>query len=89
VLVYLVFEHTEQTRALLDQVQPDITPESEPVWKKVWDCIQPGSTPMWLFDACCAGSGKYIRHMLASKKLADRFEEGGEVDDSMYIEIVR
>ena len=35
VLVYLVFEHTEQTRALLDQVQPSITPETEPVWKKI------------------------------------------------------
>ncbi|KAF9481134.1 hypothetical protein BDN70DRAFT_566424 [Pholiota conissans] len=32
---------------------------------------------------------KYIRHILASKALADRFEEGGEVDSSMYDDILR
>ena len=89
-LIYLSFEYAEQIRALLDQDPPDINGGAAPVWRTIWDHLQPTSATMWAFDAGCAiGRRNYIRHILASKRLADRFEEGGQVDDSMYREIIR
>ena len=89
-LVSLAFENAEQISALLDQVQPGVTTETAPVWRKIWDCLQPNSNSMWAFDAGCAVGGRnYIRHIMASKKLAERFEDGGEVDNSMYKYIIR
>ncbi|KAF8961052.1 hypothetical protein BDZ97DRAFT_1664813, partial [Flammula alnicola] len=89
-LVSLAFEHAEKISALLDQVQQDVMTGAAPVWRKIWNCLQPSSSTMWAFEAGCAVGGRnYIRHIIASKKLADRFEEGGEVDNSMYNDIIR
>ncbi|KAF8173105.1 hypothetical protein BJ912DRAFT_992764 [Pholiota molesta] len=94
-LISLSFECADQIRALLDNQDPpgpDISGGAAPVWRTIWDHLQPTSATntMWAFDAGCAVGGRnYIRHMLASKRLADRFEEGGQVDDSMYREIIR
>jgi hypothetical protein len=90
-LISLSFDCADQIRALLDQDPPDIHGgAAPPVWRTIWDHLQPTSATMWAFDAGCAVGGRnYIRHMLASKRLADRFEEGGQVDDSMYREIIR
>ncbi|GLB45858.1 putative nucleotidyltransferase domain containing protein [Lyophyllum shimeji] len=89
-LISLSFEYADQIRALLDQDPPDINGGAAPVWRTIWDHLQPTSATMWAFDAGCAVGGRnYIRHILASKRLADRFEEGGQVDDSMYREIIR
>ncbi|KAF8156528.1 hypothetical protein B0H34DRAFT_783017 [Crassisporium funariophilum] len=89
-LISLSFEYADQIRALLDQDPPDINAGAAPVWRTIWDHLQPTSATMWAFDAGCAVGGRnYIRHILASKRLADRFEEGGQVDESMYREIVR
>ncbi|KZT12667.1 uncharacterized protein LAESUDRAFT_640432 [Laetiporus sulphureus 93-53] len=89
-LVPLAFEYADQIRTLLTQDQPDATIGAAPVWRSIWNHLQSTSMTMWAFDAGCAVGGRaYIRHILASKRLADRFEEGGEVDDSMYSEIVR
>jgi len=89
-LLSLSFEYADQIRALLDQDSPDINAGAAPVWRTIWDHLQPTSAAMRAFDAGCAVGGRnYIRHILASKRLADRFEEGGQVDDSMYGEIIR
>lgn len=96
-LVPQVFDHVEKVDALLDQVQPDVAVEEGLVWKNIWDCIQPYSgcvqrytRTMWAFDTgCLVIVPNRIRHMLASKRLADQFEAGGPVDDSMYREISR
>ncbi|OBZ68748.1 hypothetical protein A0H81_11302 [Grifola frondosa] len=89
-LVSWAFEQADKIRALLDQDPPDVTTGAAPIWRTIWDLLQPASKAMWSFDAGCAQGGRtYIRHMLASKRLADRFEEGGQVDDSMYDEIIR
>ncbi|KZT24848.1 hypothetical protein NEOLEDRAFT_1093716 [Neolentinus lepideus HHB14362 ss-1] len=84
------FKSTDKIRAYLDEDQPDVNVGTAPVWRMLWDDIQPTSTAMWAFDTGCAKGGpRSIRHVLASKRLADRFEEGGQVDDSMYSEILR
>ncbi|KIL60224.1 hypothetical protein M378DRAFT_84083 [Amanita muscaria Koide BX008] len=89
-LISLSFKCADQIRAVFDRDPPDITAGATPLWRAIWDLLQPTSTPMWAFDRGCAvGGRRYIRHMLASKRLADRFEEGGQVEDSMYSEIVR
>ncbi|KAF5347777.1 hypothetical protein D9756_010319 [Leucocoprinus leucothites] len=89
-LIPFVFEYAEQARATLDQIQLEATPGTVPVWKEIWDYITPTSYAMWSFDTGCATGGRaYLRHVLASKKLADRFEEGGQVDDAMYKDILR
>ncbi|KAM6504170.1 hypothetical protein JOM56_001113 [Amanita muscaria] len=89
-LISLSFKCADQIRAALDKDPPDITAGATPVWRALWNHLQPTSNVMWAFDHGCAVGGRnYIRHMLASKRLADRFEEGGQVDDSMYSEILR
>jgi len=87
-LLAYALEHAEQIRACLDDDQLDITAGTEPVWRMLWDSIQPTSAAMWAFDTGCVCGRTSIRHMLTSKRLADRFEEGGQVDDSMYSEII-
>lgn len=63
------------------------TAGAAPVWRMIWNCLQPG---FHLYVGLCAIDGRnYNRHIVASKKLADRFEEGSEVDDSMYNDIMR
>jgi hypothetical protein len=83
----LAFEYAEKIRPLLDQIEPGVTPAVAPDWRKIWDYLQPRSPAMWSFDH--VDGRKYIRHILASKKLADTFEEGREIVPSMYSEIVR
>ncbi|KAF8914401.1 hypothetical protein CPB84DRAFT_1811705 [Gymnopilus junonius] len=77
-LASVVFDYVGQIRTLLTQNEVDAATGDLPIWKMVWNRLQPTSMTM------C-----YIKHILASKKLADRFEEEGEVDDSMYKDIVR
>ncbi|EEB88594.1 hypothetical protein MPER_13498, partial [Moniliophthora perniciosa FA553] len=81
-LVIYAFQHADKIRALLNNKgQPDIAAGTAPIWRMVWDNLQPTSAAMWAFDAGCAKGGrKYIYHILASKRLADIFEEGGQVD---------
>ena len=76
-------------RTQLDGMEPDVTTGTMAIWKILWDKLQPTSVVMETFVSACMGGQEYIRHMLASKRLADIFEEGGQVDDSMYSEIVR
>ena len=74
-------EQAGQIDGPLNQVQPDCRAAL------VWRYTSSPVLPLWAFDAGCAVGGRnYIRHIVASKKLVDRFEE---VDDSMYNEIVR
>jgi hypothetical protein len=89
-LVPFAFEYAEKICPLLDQAEPDVTPAVAPVWRKIWVYLQPWSPAMWSFySGCSVGGRKYIRHILASKKLADAFEEGREIVPSMYSEIAR
>lgn len=89
-LVSLAFKRADRIRALLLKYQPDANAGEAPVWRMIWDCLQPTSTAMWAFDTGCAVGGRiFIQHMLALKRLADRFEEGCPVDDSMYSQIIR
>jgi len=82
--------NADKIRARLDEDQPEVTVGTAPIWRLIWDNLQPTSIAMWASDTGCGVSGrKYIRHMLASKRLADRLEEGGQVDNSMYSEILR
>ncbi|KAF8884085.1 hypothetical protein CPB84DRAFT_1789585 [Gymnopilus junonius] len=68
----------------------DVTAGDAPIWRIIWAHLQPTSMTMWCLDSGCAvGGRKYIRHILASKRLADRFEEGGEVEGNMYKDIIR
>jgi hypothetical protein len=77
-------------RAQLDDDKQDIILGKAPaIWKIIWNNLQPTSVVMQTFIAGCIGGQQYIRHMLASKRLADRFEEEYQVDESMYSEIVR
>ena len=69
-LVSLAFEQAEQIGGLLNQVQPDITAGAAPDWRKIWNCLQPGSTSMWAFDGCTVGGRNYIRHIVASTCLS-------------------
>ncbi|KIL64452.1 hypothetical protein M378DRAFT_163218 [Amanita muscaria Koide BX008] len=90
-LVLSSFQCAGQIRGILLYRDPlaDITAGATPVWWTIWNHLQPTSDAMCAFDSGCAvGGRKFIRHMLASKRLADRFEEGGHVDDSMYSEII-
>lgn len=41
---------------------------------------------MWCWDVGCAGARLYINHTLASAKLADHFEKGEAIDDSLYVQ---
>lgn len=89
-LVRWAFDYASKIDVILKEQKPDVRTGSAPVWKKIWGFLQPTSTAMWSFDAGCAVGGlAYLRHMLASKRLADRFEEGGQVDDDMYKDILR
>ena len=89
-LVWMVFDHVDQIRTLLTQNEVDVTKGDAPIWRILWDYLQPTSMTMWCLDSGCAVGGRSsIRHILASKRLADRFEEGGEVDDCMYKGIIR
>jgi hypothetical protein len=89
-LVYIVFKHVDKIRTLLTQSKLDVTVGDAQVWKPIWDCLQLTSMTMWCLDSGCAVAGPaYIRHILASKRLADRFEERGEVDNAMYKDILR
>ncbi|KAF5355113.1 hypothetical protein D9756_005557 [Leucocoprinus leucothites] len=91
-LIPFVFEYAEKAHAVLDQVRLEALPGTAPVWREIWDFLQPTSSAMWSFDTGCATGGQaYLRHVLASKNLADRFEEGlgGRVDDAMYKDILR
>ncbi|KXN84527.1 hypothetical protein AN958_07174 [Leucoagaricus sp. SymC.cos] len=89
-ILVTAFEYADKIRILLDQNQLNLATDAAPFWREVWDLLQPSSMSMWAFDSgCVMGTRAYIRHMLASKSLADRFEDGGQVDDSMYKEILR
>jgi len=82
-------QHAVKLRSLLDENKPDIITGTAAIWKKLWRNFQPTSAVMETFVDGCKSGKEDIRHMLASKRLADTFEEGGQVDDSMYGELTR
>jgi len=71
------------------QLHAQVVQGKEENWRFIWNKLRPTSVFMFTFVDGCMGGQKYIRHMLASKRLADRFEEGLPVDESMYSEILR
>lgn len=89
-LVLYVFEDADKIRLSLDEAQSDVIVGTAPIWRVIWDNLQPKSRTMWSFQTGCALFGpQLIRHMLASKRLADTFEEGGPITEDMYSEILR
>ena len=81
------FESVTQIRAhlYLEERQPG----TALIWKRIWNSMQSTSTIMIdLEDGCTVPGRKYIGHVLASKKLADSFEEGLPIDNSMYGDIL-
>ena len=76
-------DHAGTICARINKDQRDITVGTTPVWRTIWDSLQPTSLALR-----ASGGQAYIHHMLASKRLADKFE-GGQVDDSMYDQILR
>ncbi|EKM77723.1 hypothetical protein AGABI1DRAFT_107907 [Agaricus bisporus var. burnettii JB137-S8] len=90
ILVYYVFDQVDPIRTLLAQADFNATVSDAQVWRQIWDCLQPTSLTMWCLDTGFAAYGpKYIRHVLASKRLAVSFEETGKADEDMYNEILR
>jgi hypothetical protein len=66
-----------------------VVPGKAANWRILWNKLRSNSVHMYTLVDGCMGGQKYIRHMLASKRLADRFEDGQPVDESMYSEILR
>jgi hypothetical protein len=83
-----VLLRADQLRAQLNSTKP-VIPGKAANWRIIWNKLRSTSIIMYTLVDGCMGAQKYIRHMLASKRLADRFEEGQPVDESMYSEILR
>lgn len=89
-MLVTALDYADQIRLLLKQNPPNGAIDGAPFWRQVWDLLQPSSTCMWALESgCVMGTRAYIGHMLASKRLADYLEDGRQVDDSMYKEILR
>jgi len=71
------------------QLHAQVDLGKEENWRIIWNKLRPTSMFMFTLSMHCMGGQKYIRHMLVSKRLADRFEEGLLVEESMYSEILR
>ena len=88
-VIYIAFEEAEKVRQLLN-TQPPTSPDLDvSTWREIWPRLQGNHNAMWSWDSGCAGSRKYIDHMLASARLAEHFEEDKVIDDSLYADIVR
>ncbi|EKM82472.1 hypothetical protein AGABI1DRAFT_104447 [Agaricus bisporus var. burnettii JB137-S8] len=90
ILIYYVFDQVDQIRTLLAPARLNVTSSDAQIWRPIWDCLQPTSLTMFCIDSGFAEYGpKYIRHVLASKRLAVSFEETGKADADMYNDILR
>lgn len=89
-VVCTAFEQADKMRTLLNLESPvPADTGGDPIWADIWSRLQPRHMAMWSWDKGVASARYYINHMLASARLADRFEQGGVVDDSLYNDIVR
>jgi len=90
VLVDTAYEQVDVVGALFALEHSNNLAEQAQFWKELWDHCQPGSLTMWAWDKHCAWGGlDYIRHMVASMRLAEALEEGRVADASLYEGILR
>jgi hypothetical protein len=90
VLVDTAYDQVDVVGALFALEHSNDPAEQTQFWKDIWDHCQPGSLTMWSWDKHCAWGGlDYIRHMVASMRLAEHLEEGRVADASLYEGILR
>lgn len=86
-VVSTAFEKAEELKEIIGTDPPlDV---DETVWSKIWPRLQTNDMGMWSWDYGIPLSHKYLDHMFASERLADCFERGLPIDESLYVEIVR
>ncbi|KAE9388476.1 hypothetical protein BT96DRAFT_968085 [Gymnopus androsaceus JB14] len=83
---YTAFEKAEQTKKIIRDGSLDI---DATVWAKIWPRLQAGDLAMWSWDVAISCAQTYLKHMFASARLADSFERGLSIDDSLYVDIAR
>lgn len=86
-LVYTVFEKAEELKEIIGTDAPLDVDALD--WSKIWPRLQSNDMGMWSWDVATPLAHKYLNHMFASAKLADFFEKGLPIDESLYAEIVR
>lgn len=83
------FDEADKIRELIKTLPSTSIDLEAATWRDIWPQLQKGHNAMWFWDVGCGGSRLYIDHMLASARLADHFERGEVIDDSLYVDIVR
>lgn len=83
------FDEADKIRELIKTLPSTSIDLEAAMWRDIWPRLQKGHNAMWCWDIGCAGARLYIDHMLASARLADHFERGEVIDDSLYVDIVR
>lgn len=83
------FDETFRIQRLLDTQPPTSLDFDAATWREIWPGLHNDHYAMWSWDHGVVEARKYITHMVASARLAEHFERGDVIDDSLYVDIVR
>ncbi|EIM82206.1 uncharacterized protein STEHIDRAFT_65204, partial [Stereum hirsutum FP-91666 SS1] len=83
------YGENEKMQKILNTQPPNSLDLDASTWREIWPRLFVTHCTMWSWDIGCSDAREYIAHMLVSARLAEHFEEGKVIDDSLYAEIVR
>lgn len=88
-IIFTAFEQTTEMQPLLDTQPLTSLDLDAATWREIWPRLHNDHYAMWSWDHGVVEARKYITHMVASARLAEHFERGDVIDDSLYVDIVR
>lgn len=85
----IAFEEADKMRDLINTQPPTSLDLDVEIWREIWSRLQTGNNATWSWDSDVAVARKYIDHMMACTRLAECFERGDVIDESLYKDIGR